>query len=786
MKILIPMALALLAGALLPFQAGINAQLRGSPRCADVGGTGLVHRRHAGAAGGAADQPVAAAVESRWRAVVAMDRRRPARRQLPDSQHRADADPRCGADLRADRRRSAGDVAGAGPVRRLRAGSARSQWLACARRAADRGRRGADPEVLSAAMTIRETLPERLLICRLMRLDKPVGIYLLLWPTLWALWFAAGGLPPLHLLAIFVLGTFLMRSAGCVINDLADRRFDGHVERTRQRPLASGRATPAEALILFLVLGLVSLAVAAPLNAAALWLTVPAIALAASYPFAKRFHSLPQAHLGIAFSWGIPMAFAAVGGRVDWPMATLLMAANLCWTIAYDTLYAMVDRDDDLRIGVVQRHPVRPLRPGDRRPAAAVALLLLALPAGACCWAGSTTRACCWRRCVIASARHVLPRFSETIASVRWSFSGSPCPCRRSERGIRDAHVRSWKVRRAICRIPAGARQPDRLRACEAGGRQRRRCRRRHRGGALGGGGAAQREVSYTPPGWQKALSGDLFTPSGKAPASGWPAVIALHGGAWHKGDRSKLAGLGKRLASRGYVVLTIDYRLVPDAIYPAQLLDLQQAVRYLRPMPRRSASIRSGSRSGVRRRVPIWWRWKPPEPGRPAVRSGSAGAGGGRRRHADRFPRWRWRQRLAGALPRREEVEGRLDGVHRGLADRPCLGGRSAGVPDPRRCRHDRAASPGHRLSGCADRCWRAEHAAAAAGSRPSCWALPARMPCRRRWISSTSGSARGKRADPDVAAGRNPDGLAVRTGALMATGAAAGDDVNLDRTIR
>lgn len=187
---------------------------------------------------------------------------------------------------------------------------------------------------------------------QLMRLDKPVGTWLLLWPTLWALWFAAGGLPPLHLLGIFVLGTFLMRSAGCVINDYADHKVDGHVERTRGRPLASGRATPREALVLFVLLALLALAVAAPLNAAALWLSVPAVVIAASYPFAKRFHSLPQAHLGIAFSWGIPMAFAAVGGQVDWPMATLLMAANLCWTIAYDTLYAMVDRDDDLKIGV--------------------------------------------------------------------------------------------------------------------------------------------------------------------------------------------------------------------------------------------------------------------------------------------------------------------------------------------------------------------------------------------------------------------------------------------------
>jgi 4-hydroxybenzoate polyprenyltransferase len=194
---------------------------------------------------------------------------------------------------------------------------------------------------------------ERLRVwAQLMRLDKPVGIYLLLWPTLWALWLAAGGLPPPGLLAIFVAGTVLMRSAGCVINDFADRGFDGHVERTKGRPLASGRATPREALILFGVLALLALLVAWPLNAAALWLSVPALLIAASYPFAKRFHALPQAHLGIAFSWGIPMAFAAVGGRVDWTLAAPLMAANLCWTIAYDTLYAMVDRDDDLKIGV--------------------------------------------------------------------------------------------------------------------------------------------------------------------------------------------------------------------------------------------------------------------------------------------------------------------------------------------------------------------------------------------------------------------------------------------------
>jgi len=187
---------------------------------------------------------------------------------------------------------------------------------------------------------------------RLMRLHRPIGIWLLLWPTLWALWLAAGGVPPLKLLAIFVAGTVLMRSAGCVINDYADRGFDPHVARTRDRPIAAGRVSPREALLLFAGLCLLALAVASRLDAAALWLSLPAAALAASYPFAKRFHSLPQAHLGIAFSWGIPMAYAAVRGAVPWLEAGLLMAANLCWVIAYDTWYAMSDREDDLKIGV--------------------------------------------------------------------------------------------------------------------------------------------------------------------------------------------------------------------------------------------------------------------------------------------------------------------------------------------------------------------------------------------------------------------------------------------------
>lgn len=187
----------------------------------------------------------------------------------------------------------------------------------------------------------------------LMRLHKPVGIFLLLWPTLWALWFAARGMPSLHVLAVFVLGTVLMRSAGCAINDFADREVDAHVARTKDRPVAAGRIAPDAAVRLFVAVALIAFGLLTSLkNTQAILLSVPAVLLAASYPFAKRWHSMPQAHLGLAFSWGIPMAYSAVGYEVPWAHAGLLMAANVCWVIAYDTFYAMADRAEDLKIGV--------------------------------------------------------------------------------------------------------------------------------------------------------------------------------------------------------------------------------------------------------------------------------------------------------------------------------------------------------------------------------------------------------------------------------------------------
>jgi 4-hydroxybenzoate polyprenyltransferase len=186
---------------------------------------------------------------------------------------------------------------------------------------------------------------------QLMRLDRPIGIYLLLWPTLGALWVAAKGVPSLGNLLIFSLGVILMRSAGCVINDFADRDFDGHVSRTRNRPLASGRISSREALSLFAVLVALSFGLVLLTNAFTVWLSFGALALAACYPFMKRYTFYPQVVLGAAYSWGIPMAFSAESGSLP-TAAWLLYLANLLWTVAYDTYYAMTDREDDLKIGV--------------------------------------------------------------------------------------------------------------------------------------------------------------------------------------------------------------------------------------------------------------------------------------------------------------------------------------------------------------------------------------------------------------------------------------------------
>jgi 4-hydroxybenzoate polyprenyltransferase len=185
----------------------------------------------------------------------------------------------------------------------------------------------------------------------LARFDKPIGILILLWPALWALWVASDGKPDFLVLTVICLGVILMRAAGCVINDYADRDFDPHVERTQQRPIAAGKVKPKEALIVFVVLCLIAFALVLLLNIYTIMLSFVAAFLAASYPFMKRYTHLPQAYLGIAFGWAVPMAFSAQVNNIP-PVAWVMYLAVVLWALVYDTMYAMVDKDDDLKIGV--------------------------------------------------------------------------------------------------------------------------------------------------------------------------------------------------------------------------------------------------------------------------------------------------------------------------------------------------------------------------------------------------------------------------------------------------
>lgn len=199
---------------------------------------------------------------------------------------------------------------------------------------------------------MQQPIVEKLkLYAHLVRLDRPIGSYLLLWPTLWSLAIASEGGPDLWVLFVFVVGVFLMRSAGCAINDYADRHIDLHVARTRERPLTSGKISAKEALMVFAVLAIVSFLLVLTLNTFTIYLSIGGVLLAASYPFMKRYHYLPQVHLGAAFGWGVPMAWAAQTGEVS-SITWLIYTANLLWTVAYDTMYGMADREDDLKIGV--------------------------------------------------------------------------------------------------------------------------------------------------------------------------------------------------------------------------------------------------------------------------------------------------------------------------------------------------------------------------------------------------------------------------------------------------
>jgi 4-hydroxybenzoate polyprenyltransferase len=207
------------------------------------------------------------------------------------------------------------------------------------------------PEPLSGRGPVRRLADRAREYALLMRLDRPIGTWLLMWPTLWALWLAGEGRPDPQVFVVFVLGVFLMRSAGCAINDFADRRVDPHVRRTRERPLASGEVSATEALVLFAGLSLIALGLVLTMNRLTQALAVVGAVLAVVYPFMKRYIATPQAVLGMAFGWSVPMAFAAQTGTIP-PLAWLLFCAVLLWAVVYDTMYAMVDRDDDIKLGV--------------------------------------------------------------------------------------------------------------------------------------------------------------------------------------------------------------------------------------------------------------------------------------------------------------------------------------------------------------------------------------------------------------------------------------------------
>ncbi len=207
------------------------------------------------------------------------------------------------------------------------------------------------PRLKQLKTAINNRFPQLKQFVSLTRFDRPIGIYLLLWPTLTALWIAAEGWPGWHLLLVFALGTVLTRSAGCIINDLADMKFDGSVKRTQDRPLIVGKVAPLEALLLAGSIAFFALLLVLTTNIYTVYMSVFAVIIAVIYPFMKRYTYLPQAFLGIAFSWGIPMTFTAVSNEIA-NVAWLLLIANLLWVVAYDTQYAMVDRDDDIKLGL--------------------------------------------------------------------------------------------------------------------------------------------------------------------------------------------------------------------------------------------------------------------------------------------------------------------------------------------------------------------------------------------------------------------------------------------------
>jgi len=409
---------------------------------------------------------------------------------------------------------------------------------------------------------------------RLMRLHRPTGLWLALWPTLWALWLAVAGTPPLELLAVFALGTVLVRCAGCVIDDIADHLLHPGRERSPDRPIAQGQVSVREALLLLAVLSALTLLLASRLNPSVWWLILPALMLVASYPFAGQLHSLPQAHLGMAFSWGIPMAYQAVRHSVPWIEAGELMGAEVCWVLAYDAYFAMSGRGFDSGSG---GRPGATLFGGHDRAVIAllqVAALALLAEVGQQTWRGPAyyiglflAAAFAFRQLWLIRERSRDSRFrafvynngfgAAVFAGLAWDFTFEAYAATKS---AAQASVGAAALLTANgCFDPL----PARIRST----------------GIADYGYCVQRDITFTPADWPQPLQLDVFTPRRDTSS---PVMLLVYGGGWQRGARISMELPARILARRGYVVLNLSHRFAPAYRFPAQLQDLQQAVHWL------------------------------------------------------------------------------------------------------------------------------------------------------------------------------------------------------------
>ncbi len=407
----------------------------------------------------------------------------------------------------------------------------------------------------------------------LLRLHRPTGLWLMLWPMLWALWLAAASTPPPGVVAGFVLGAFVLRSAACIVDDLADHWLHPGAERSPDRPIAQGRVSPRHALLLLCAMGLVLAILAAQLDRLALLLCLPGIALAATYPFARRLHRVPHAHLGFAFSWSIPMACAALRQSMPWIEAAMLMAADLCWVVAYDAFYALSSRE------FAPAHEAASVKTlfgrHDRAVIALLQVCALALLAevgirtarGPAYYGGLTAAAgfALWQLWLTRNsgrdARFLAFRYSNgfgaaVFAGLTWDIAFEAYAATQTMALASAGAAGALTANGCFDPLPATAVSQ-----------------------AADYGYCVQRDLTYTPDDWPRRLQLGLFTPRRDTVS---PVVILVYGGDWSYGSRHSMDPVARALARRGYVVLNVSHRVIPAYRFPAPLQDLQQAVRWI------------------------------------------------------------------------------------------------------------------------------------------------------------------------------------------------------------